>query len=518
MSTVTIEVVRNEVVVEALTRTVTVTAESRNALYLRGKILGDLSAISVGETIVWDGTQFLPGETSAVESFADLSGQIANAQVPASAVTQHQAALSIAETQIPNGVLLARVADAEVISGAWSFSAAPTFSTMTAGSILFAGAGGILSDDNGKLFYDAANDYVGIGTATPSSFLHLVGGTLLNGTQTNSFMNVTGTLPSVPTSAKFGARVVITSAGSAAFDQTGMRVSLLGGYTGGNTTKAFDGANAVAGTGANVWAGGAGNYGAAFSAVGTTTGHNAAFQAVANSGKTNIGAMCLSIDADNAPDVNCAVAGHALNGTVNVAGYFALRNTTPTLSTAALIADNGAVAAPVALFRDNGTTFMVMEDGGQRTFGTGKGQATTATKLIKKATGIADNSATAVFTVTVPNANQSACIKLTFVSANGSTDAFESSRCAQGLIAVARTSGAATVATAATLALAAIATVSGGATHTLAYGVSSMTGANNATQTFTINVQIDDSGNVGSNQVLVLAEVLNSEATGLTIA
>lgn len=145
------------------------------------------------------------------------------------------------------------------------------------------------------------------------------------------------------------------------------------------------------------------------------------------------------------------------------------------------------------------------------------GQATSLIRLVGKKTGIADNSATSFLTVTVPNASQSACIRLQLLSANGSTDAFESSRCAEGLIVITRTAGVATVAVAATLALAQIATVAAGATHTLAYSVTSMTGAVDATQTFDIQTTINDSGNVGSNQLVYHAELLNSQASGITM-
>ena len=43
-------------------------------------------------------------------------------------------------------------------------------------------------------------------------------------------------------------------------------------------------------------------------------------------------------------------------------------------------------------------------------------------------------------------------------------------------------------------------------------------GAAGASNTFTITVTIDDSGNLGSNQVVVLAELINAEATGITFA
>jgi len=36
--------------------------------------------------------------------------------------------------------------------------------------------------------------------------------------------------------------------------------------------------------------------------------------------------------------------------------------------------------------------------------------------------------------------------------------------------------------------------------------------------TFDIQVTIDDSGNTGSNQVVVLAELVNAEASGVTMA
>lgn len=146
------------------------------------------------------------------------------------------------------------------------------------------------------------------------------------------------------------------------------------------------------------------------------------------------------------------------------------------------------------------------------------GAATTAYTVTKKITGIADNSGTAVLTVTVPNANHAASIDLVFLSSNGSTDAFESSRTSRGTIVLTRTTGAATVATPITLYAAEIATVAAGATHTFAYTVSAMSGAVGATQTFTVNVTINDSGNVGSNQLVVRAEVLNAESTGITIA
>lgn len=51
------------------------------------------------------------------------SGTLADAVVAESNVTQHEAALSIAETQITDGTVFPRLASAESITGAWTFSA-----------------------------------------------------------------------------------------------------------------------------------------------------------------------------------------------------------------------------------------------------------------------------------------------------------------------------------------------------------------------------------------------------------
>lgn len=144
--------------------------------------------------------------------------------------------------------------------------------------------------------------------------------------------------------------------------------------------------------------------------------------------------------------------------------------------------------------------------------------ATTARILTKKITGIADAVATDVLTVTIPNGNHAAALRITYLSSNGSTDAFESSRTALTHIVTTRTTGANAVATSGGLAQAAIATVAAGATHTLATAVSAIAGAAGATNTFTVTVTIDDSGNLGSNQVVVFAEIVNAEASGITMA
>jgi hypothetical protein len=53
-----------------------------------------------------------------------------------------------------------------------------TLSSLTPGSVLFAGSGGIISQDNSNLFWDNTNKRLGIGTSTPAGILHVATGTV----------------------------------------------------------------------------------------------------------------------------------------------------------------------------------------------------------------------------------------------------------------------------------------------------------------------------------------------------
>lgn len=139
--------------------------------------------------------------------------------------------------------------------------------------------------------------------------------------------------------------------------------------------------------------------------------------------------------------------------------------------------------------------------------------------LVVRKTGIADNTATDIITVTVPNAEHNAAIFLDILGHLGAgTDTSESSRCATGVVVLARKTGEATVATVSTLAQTQIATTAGGGTLTLAYDVSAMTGAVGATQTFTIRLTMVVTGTITNHTAVVAARLLNSAATGVTIA
>lgn len=82
------------------------------------------SASSVG-TFQVDGKGRINAASSvsiAINALAVTSGTFADARVAASNVTQHQAALTINESQITNGTILARNAGNETITGSWNFT------------------------------------------------------------------------------------------------------------------------------------------------------------------------------------------------------------------------------------------------------------------------------------------------------------------------------------------------------------------------------------------------------------
>jgi Chaperone of endosialidase len=72
-------------------------------------------------------------------------------------------------------------------------------SALTQGSVIFAGVGGVYSQDNANFFYDATNHRLGIGTTTPASALQVNGvetlafGTDYSATGTQNNVNLTAT-------------------------------------------------------------------------------------------------------------------------------------------------------------------------------------------------------------------------------------------------------------------------------------------------------------------------------------
>lgn len=152
----------------------------------------------------------------------------------------------------------------------------------------------------------------------------------------------------------------------------------------------------------------------------------------------------------------------------------------------------------------------------------GSATVTSATKLIKTVASIADNTATDVLTVTIPNAAHSGSVEIRLVGslgAGGAIGANEASGVISYSFSIARTAGVATVTTASSAYGSATSSVAGAATITITAAASGMTGATSATQTFTIQVTIArGSGSSTNHTCLVLAEVMNANATGISIA
>lgn len=155
--------------------------------------------------------------------------------------------------------------------------------------------------------------------------------------------------------------------------------------------------------------------------------------------------------------------------------------------------------------------------------GTGvAGSALSDAYFDKEVTGIPDGTATAIVTVTVPNAAHAAVIPIVIMSRIGAGGAVGADECvgtAYGQIVVERVSGAATVASATTLSNAGSSCSSGATTITTSYAVSSITGANSATQTFTVNVTVAHGGGSSTNhKVDVQLDVLNANVSGITVS
>lgn len=77
------------------------------------------------------------------------------------------------------------------VAGAATFASSITASTLTSGSVLFAGTSGVLQQDNANFFWDDTNNRLGIGTATPSFKLDVVGTGTANGQSLVRFTNPT---------------------------------------------------------------------------------------------------------------------------------------------------------------------------------------------------------------------------------------------------------------------------------------------------------------------------------------
>lgn len=153
--------------------------------------------------------------------------------------------------------------------------------------------------------------------------------------------------------------------------------------------------------------------------------------------------------------------------------------------------------------------------------GVGGGSAGTLTAICKAVAAIANNTATTVFTLTVPNSAQAACLRVTLMAslgAGGSVGADEASATASYDIVVARTAGVAVAATESVAYGAATANVAGANSPTISITLVK-TGAVGVTNTVDVKITIARSGGASTNHTcFAKAELLNANGSGITIA
>jgi hypothetical protein len=351
---------------------------------------GDVQEITLGTGLSFTGTT-LNATGGGGGGITSLNGLTGATQTFATGTTGTNFGISSVGTvhtfNIPDASATARglvTTGTQTLAGAKTFSSAPTFSTMTAGSVMFAGASGLLSQDNAELFWNNTNKTLGIGTASPTSKLHVVAGTLNTSTKTSAFY-LSATMPTTyPSSQPSAILFDITSAGTASNDvypQLGMRLNFNAGYTGDTATAGAWFLNFAAGTSGpdGFIASGLsqGNSGMSGFTAGNTTGYNYGFNAFARFGAISIGGLfragwnATSNNKNGATYIGCMGVGRndTASGSKSIGGYFGLNNTNPTFESGALIADNGDLAAPIFIARDNGGTKWTIADGGDTTWG-----------------------------------------------------------------------------------------------------------------------------------------------------
>lgn len=180
-----------------------------------------------------------------------------------------------------------------------------------------------------------------------------------------------------------------------------------------------------------------------------------------------------------------------------------------------------AIDTPMTVVRASGGAIYTAA-GRSVTFGGAPAAAATVTRNRKATTAIANNTATTVATITVPNAAHSVAIVFTVVGslgAGGAIGANEASASNSYVVTIARTAGVNAVGAISSAYGAAASAVAGAATVTSALTLAAVAGAVGATNTIDVQVTIVRSGGSSTNHTaLVKWEILNANAAGVTVA
>lgn len=199
-------------------------------------------------------------------------------------------------------------------------------------------------------------------------------------------------------------------------------------------------------------------------------------------------------------------------------------DSTSSITGSEVIGDGSTTALNVGIGEGNvniGTGLAVgstITIGGSTTTG---GAVKTARKLIKSVTAFTDATPKDLVTVTIPNGAHSAVVTIQIlgsIGAGGAIGANEASASVSYTFTLARRAGIATVVNASSVYGSSQASVAGGTSITITAAASSITGAVGVTQSFTIQGTITKgSGSSDNHTAVVIAEVMNANASGVTI-
>jgi len=186
--------------------------------------------------------------------------------------------------------------------------------------------------------------------------------TMSGASATSNFLSFVGTFPSTLTALTSGAILDFTGAGSSSQQIRGLVVNLNAGFTGGVGAYSLMGFNTTAGTrllSASPLSG-AGQSGVYGSAIATTTGTMMGVIGIGGGGDLSIGTYgAVGTAKDSATSIGAAgVVANTGATPIRIGGHFGFTMTN-TFVESALHVDNGAVAAPIVVARDNGAALPI---------------------------------------------------------------------------------------------------------------------------------------------------------------
>lgn len=212
-------------------------------------------------------------------------------------------------------------------------------------------------------FVDASADRIGIGTSLPAAKLEIVAGTL---DALAKAFSMSYTLDSTAGAENIGSLWAVTSAGSEAVSQRGIKMTMSSGYTGSSQAVAIRIENNTASSGNSISSTGfTGNGAVSNNALGSGALNVGSHGSASGGTARNVGSVGLSSGALTS-QTNIGVYGIAqATGTTSLGygGFFALDVTSTNGS--ALACDNLTTTNDIFRAQDNGTIIFTIKDGGQ---------------------------------------------------------------------------------------------------------------------------------------------------------